>query len=78
MPKLIRNISAQKLDHFIGEVELITSLTAVVGQEDYIKLGAFEAYLQNFTKLDSLEEFTKPTGFGLDNNTSFVTLNISY
>ena len=80
MPILLRTIDAKILDNFIGNINIFSSIEASIQFEDYIKLNAFTAYLQNFTKADSVTFFEKPITFGLKNqyNLPVITLEISY
>lgn len=80
MPKLIKDIRADILDYFTGDLYYVTTLTATVQTEDYINLNGFIAYLQNFKKVGYLEYFQKPLTFGLKNqyNQPTITLEISY
>lgn len=80
MPIVLKNIEARILDNFIGNIDIFSTIQASVQFEDYIKLNAFTAYLQNFTKADSVTFFIKPLTFGLKNqyNLPVQTLEISY
>ena len=81
MPILITEIRAEILDNFTGDLYFFSSLSGQVQGEDYIRLGAFIAYLQNLTKVDTpIEYLTKPLNFGLKNqyNVTEATLEISY
>jgi len=80
MPKLIKNIRADVLDYFTGNLYYVTTLSAVVQTEDYININGFIAYLQNFKRVEFLEYFNKPLNFGLKNqyNQPTINLEISY
>jgi hypothetical protein len=80
MPKLVTSITAEVLSNYMGDVYLFNSVSGEINFEDYIKLGGFIAYLQNFTQVSSTQTLEKPSLFGLKNqyNLPIVTLNISY
>jgi hypothetical protein len=80
MPIILKNIEARILDNFVGDINIFSRVDASVQFEDYIKLNAFTAYLQNFTKADSVTTLTKPLTFGLKNqyNLTVQTLDVSY
>lgn len=87
MPKLIRYIEGEILDHYVSSLKLSKSVIGEFGEEDYIKMGGFEAYLQDFgSNTDSCQtrqgqsvtDLSVPPNFGLKNNTNFVTIEISY
>ena len=78
MPILLKNIEGQILDNFEITTTLLKSVEGFYGEEDYINLGGFEAFLQNFKQASSVIDLTVPATFGLKNNTDFVILNISY
>ena len=78
MDNLIKSVEGQVLDNFVSDVDLLNYVDASVDSEPYINISGFEAYLQDFTKADSITDITKPTGFGLKHNREITTLNISY
>jgi hypothetical protein len=80
MPIILKTIEARILDNLVGDIDIITSIEAAIQFEDYVKLNAFTAYLQNFRKADSVTKFTNPLTFGLKNqyNLPVKTLDVSY
>ena len=78
MPKLIQNIEGSILDNFETTTKLIRSVEGYYGQDDYIKLGNFEAFLQDFRYAPVVTDLVPPSTFGLKNKTEYVTLDISY
>ena len=80
MPIILKTIDARILDNFIGDINVFSNIEASIQFEDYIKLNAFTAYLQNFTKADSVTFFVTPLTFGLKNqyNLPVQSLEISY
>ena len=80
MPKLIKNISAGLADDSIGNVFLIKNVQGEVQGEDYINLGGFIGYLQDFSRVESSETLEKPSTFGLKNskNIKVISINIDY
>jgi hypothetical protein len=80
MPIILKNIEASILDNFVGDIDIFSNIEAAIQFEDYIKLNAFTAYLQNFRKADSVTNFTVPLNFGLKNqyNLPVQTLDVSY
>ena len=79
MPVLLRKIEASILDNFTSEVNMMT-ISGEVGMEDYIKLGALEAFLQNFSNIQEVYKYETPIEFGLkrNKNKEFIELEISY
>lgn len=79
MPVLLRKIEANILDNFSSEVNMLT-ISGEVGVEDYIKLGALEAFLQNFSNAQDVINYETPAEFGLirNKNEEFIELQISY
>lgn len=80
MPKLIKNISASLADDAIGEVFLVKSVLGEIQGEDYINLGGFIAYLQDFSRIQETETSKPPLNLGLKNskNIKVINLNIDY
>lgn len=78
MPRLLKNIDGQILDNFETTTKLLMSVEGYYGEDDYIKLSGFEAFLQDFRKAPEVIDFAVPPNFGLKNNTSFTTIEISY
>lgn len=78
MPKLIQSVEGAVLDYFIGSVYTLKPIVGQIGQEDYINLNSFIAYLQNFTRVEEAESLQKPNNFGLNINKKIVTIEISY
>lgn len=80
MPKLIKNITGSILDNFTGGITLLNTVSGQIQFEDYISIGGFTAYLQNFTQVDYVQILQKPITFGLKNqyNLPTITLEISY
>lgn len=79
MPILVKNIEANLLDNFSGEINLL-SVSSVIGSDDYFKVFGIEGYLQNFTKVVESEKYNRPDTFGLKRNKDkeFRLLEISY
>lgn len=80
MPVLIKHIKARILDNYTTNASYYTTLSSEVQFEDYINLNGFIAYLQNFTKAQSVIKLLKPLNFGLKNQYNLPTrfLDISY
>ena len=80
MPQLIKKIEGELIDLPIGSVQLITSVTGQVQEEDYINMNSLVAFLQNFSKIEDTEGLLKPINFGLrnTNNITMITLEIDY
>jgi hypothetical protein len=78
MPILLKNVEGSILDNFETTTKLLRSVEGFYGQEDYIKLGSFEAFLQDFRYVPVVSDLTPPPTFGLKNKTEYVTLEISY
>lgn len=77
MPTLIKNITASLVDDAIGEAMLITQVYGEVQGEDYINLGGFIAYLQNFSRVEESIELIKPELMGLKNTKNLIINNIN-
>ena len=79
MPVLIRKIEANIIEGFIADVNMLT-VVGEVGLEDYIKLGSFEGFLQNFSSVQVAQMYDTPAEFGLLRNKKeeFIELQISY
>jgi hypothetical protein len=80
MPKLLKNITANLADDALGNIVLVKTVEGQVQGEDYINLGGFIAYLQDFSKIEKTLTLNKPLTFGLKNvkNIKVVNLNIDY
>ena len=80
MPQLLKKVQGEILTNIIGDVNLITSVSGEIQQEDYINLNGFVAYLQNFYRVELAVELVTPMEFGLPNiyNIETKTLEISY
>jgi len=80
MPQLLKKVQGEILTNTIGDVNLITSVSGEIQQEDYINLNGFVAYLQNFYRVELAVELVTPMEFGLPNiyNIETKTLEISY
>ncbi len=78
MPRLLKNIETVIFDNFETTTILVRSVEGYYGEDDYIKLSGFEAFLQDFRKASDVTDFVVPPNFGLKNNTSFTTIEISY
>lgn len=87
MPRLLKKVEARIISlfansassNFTGPVILIRNITGRAGIEDYIKLAAFEAYTQDFSKVVEATFCTStPTLYGLGQCTTYSNLDISY
>jgi hypothetical protein len=78
MPRLVKHIEGVIFDNFETTTFLVKSVEGSYGEEDYILLGGFEAFLQDFRKAPEVIDLVVPPTFGLKNNTDFVTIEISY
>jgi hypothetical protein len=80
MPQLIKKIESDLTNDITNSVVLVKSVVGELQQEDYINMGGFVAYLQNFTKTEHTSELTPPYPYGLKNkyNLQLKTLNIDY
>lgn len=80
MPILIKYITAGFLDNYTTNLSFYVNLSSDIQFEDYINLNGFIAYLQNFTKVQSVIPLNKPLNFGLKNEYNIPTrfLQISY
>jgi len=78
MPRLLKNIVGEIFDNFETTTLLVKTVEGSYGEEDYIKLGGFEAFLQDFKQSPDVTDLIVAPTFGLKNNTDFVTIEISY
>jgi len=77
MPRLLKHIEGVVFDNFETTTIFVKSVEGSYGEEDYILLGGFEAFLQDFRKAPVVIDLVVPPTFGLKNNTDFIELNIS-
>ena len=80
MPQLLKKIEATSFDALSSDAILIKSVSGEIQQEDYISMGGFVAYLQNFSRVEETSALTKPLQLGLKNskNLKIINLNINY
>lgn len=78
MPRLLQNIEGTILDNFESRTIFPKSIEGSYGEEDYIKIGSFEAYLQDLRQGETIVNLNPPSNFGLQTNINIVTLEISY
>lgn len=80
MPQLIKKVEAELANDITNDVRLVKSVIAELQEEDYINMGGFVAFLQNFSKIEDLTKLTSPYQYGLKNkyNLQTNTLNINY
>ena len=85
MPRLLKNIEGVVFDNFETVTLLVKSVEGSYGPTsnncgmfDYIKLDGFEAFIQDFSRIETTEDLVTPPTFGLRNNTNFVEIDISY
>jgi hypothetical protein len=80
MPVYIKKVEGVILDTYLSEVSFISVINAEVQFEDYINLGNFIAFLQNFSKASEITNIEKPLTFGLRKqfNQETINLEISY
>jgi hypothetical protein len=80
MPQLIKKIESDLTSDITNDIILVKSVVGEVQQEDYINMGGFIAFLQDFSKTEELSTLTSPYPYGLKNkyNLQVKTLNINY
>jgi hypothetical protein len=80
MPQLLKKIEATSFDALSSDAILIKSVSGEIQQEDYINMGGFVAYLQNFSRVEESSTLIKPLQLGLKNskNLKIINLNINY
>jgi hypothetical protein len=81
MLKLIKNIQGELLTSKVGSVNMHNGISAIIQMEDYINVYGFEAFLQNYTKVEEPREFLEiPLNFGLPNEYKLdvQTIEIDY
>jgi hypothetical protein len=80
MPQLIKKIESDLINDITNDVLLVKSVVGELQQEDYINMGGFVAFLQNFSKTEYTSDLTPPLSYGLKNkyNLQLKTLNIDY
>jgi len=78
MPKLIQNISGSLVQNLKDTVHTIKFIESKFGYGDYFELGYYEAFIQDFTKINGSEDLNKNTDFGLsiNINSEFKPLNV--
>ena len=77
MPRLVKHIEGVVFDNFETNTIFVKSVEGSYGEEDYILLGGFEAFLQDFRKAPVVIDLVVPPTFGLKNDTDFIELNIT-
>jgi hypothetical protein len=77
MPKLLKNITANLADDALGNIVLVKTVEGQVQGEDYINLGGFIAYLQDFSRIEETLTLSRPSTFGLKNNKNIKVVNIN-
>jgi hypothetical protein len=80
MPIYIKKIEGVILDTYLSDVSFISLINADIQFEDYVNLGSFIAFLQNFSKASEIVNIEKPLTFGLKRqfNEQTINLEISY
>ena len=80
MPVYIKKVEGVILDTYLTDVSFISVINAEVQFEDYVNLGGFIAFLQNFSKASEINNVQKPLSFGLKKqyNQDTINLEISY
>lgn len=78
MPKLLKNITANILNTFTSNVRLFKTLNTQFGEGDYVKVYGIEAFLQDYSQINITENLNKSLNFGLQINSNFTILEISY
>ena len=80
MPIYIKKVEGVFLDTYLADVSFISLINAQIQFEDYVNLGDFIAFLQNFSKASEIENIQIPINFGLKKqfNQETINLEISY
>ena len=77
MPRLLKKVEGKICDNFETKVK-IGGIKAELGVEDYIGIYGLTAYLQNYSKVSSIEIYPSNELFGLKTDKNIIELNISY
>ena len=80
MPILYKEIKGEHLVENVGQITFLTKPIGQIQREIYISLFGFDAYLQNFSKIDITSALIKPLNFGLvnDKNLPIIEITIDY
>lgn len=66
------------MDNFQSTVIFSSLFTGQIQQSDYINIGNFVAFLQDYNKTPEINILTKPLTFGIKTKLNFISLNIDY
>jgi len=85
MPILIKKLDGSIISYIAGGtadvtggVRLIRAVVGETGLEDYIKLTALEALVQDFSQVIDGDFYNKPAVWGSSTCAAHTTLNLSY
>ena len=80
MPLVIKKIEGKFLDNYVSNVPIYSVLDAKIQINDYININSYTAFLQNFSKLETLTQVTTQLSYGLKNkyNLQTTVLQLSY
>lgn len=85
MPRLITNIEGIIFDNFETAVQFVQSVEGFYGPNDepcgfldYIDIPSLEAYIQNFSRAEEVEDLITPANLGFKTNQDFETIEISF
>lgn len=76
MPVYIKNVEGVFLDMYNSDVSFVTVINSEIQFEDYVNLGNFVAFLQNFSKASELQKMETPLSFGLKRQFNEQTINL--
>lgn len=76
MPVYIKKIEGEILDTYLSDLSYVSSINSEIQFEDYINIGNFVAFLQNFSKVSEIVNIEKPVVFGLKKQFNIQTTNL--
>lgn len=78
MAKLIKDINGEIIQTIESSIITLNSINSVVIEDEKFGLGNYIAFIQNYNNVSNIENLTKLSDFGLNNNKQLVILNTSY
>tara|TARA_R110002050_G_scaffold79261_1_gene169297 strand:- start:9913 stop:10155 length:243 start_codon:yes stop_codon:yes gene_type:complete len=80
MSLLIKNVKGEILEDLEVKVNILKKIESKFGYSDWFKIGTLEVFLQDYTKVLSVEEIgtTNNKGLSINKNKDFTEIEISY
>lgn len=80
MSILIKKVEGEILDNLEVKINSLKEIDSKFGYSDWFKIGTLEVFLQDYTKVLSIEEVdtTNNKGLSINKNKDFTEIEISY